>query len=323
MASALSYPILSLLIWHAPVGVACIQLSRKNHRLVQFWAWLTMIVGLVFGGIAYAHFDPSLSDMQFVERLPWLPNFNSDYALGADGLSITLVLLNLYITAIVVLYGCSRQKKHLVDYLTMFFLMEAFINGVFLATDALLYYVFWEAMLIPMYLCIGIWGSQDRSFAAMKFFLFTFVGSVLMLLAFIYMGALAQTFDIASFYKLTLSSTEQYWIFLAMFLAFAVKIPMCPIHSWLPAAHTEAPAGGSVILAAMMLKVGAYGLLRFNMPIAPQAAAYFAPYIIALSLLAVVFIGLVALVQEDMKRLIAYSSIAHMGFVTLGCFIIY
>lgn len=294
--------------------------SRINCRhiasgtvLISLWVFYGLTQQMVFsdGGI------------QLMESLPWIPYFNVRYMLGIDGLSWALVGLTLLINCIVIAGSYLVNYTRMRLYLALFLLMQSMVIGVFLAYDAILFYMFWEGMLIPMYLCIGVWGSSQRSYAAMKFFLYTFLGSVLMLVGFIYLGIQAQSFSFLQMASVPLSLFEQQWLFLALLAAFAVKIPMFPFHTWLPDAHTEAPASGSVILAALMLKVGAYGLIRVSMPILPDASAYFAPLMIGLSLIAIVYVGIVAFSQQDMKRLIAYSSVAHMGFVTLGLFLIY
>jgi NADH-quinone oxidoreductase subunit M len=255
--------------------------------------------------------------------VPWIATLKSDYYLGVDGISMPLILLTAFTTVLVVIAGWTVIEKRPSQYFAAFLIMEGLMVGVFAALDALLFYVFWEAMLIPMFIIIGVWGGARRVYATIKFFLYTFLGSVFMLVALVYMYLKAGSYEIAAFYALPLTLTEQALIFLAFFAAFAVKVPMFPVHTWLPDAHVEAPTGGSVILAAIMLKMGGYGFLRFSLPIAPDASRELDWLIIALSLIAVIYIGLVAIVQQDMKKLIAYSSISHMGFVTLGCFLAY
>jgi len=260
--------------------------------------------------------------MQFVERMPWIERFQIEYFLGVDGISVPLVLLTTLLTMVVVVAGWRVVQDRVAQYFAAFLVMEGLMIGVFCALDGILFYLFWEAMLIPMFLIIGVWGGPNRVYAAIKFFLYTLLGSLLMLVALLYLyRAAGGSFDLLVFHELPLSAGVQTLVFLAFFAAFAVKIPMVPVHTWLPDAHVEAPTGGSVILAAITLKMGAYGFLRIAMPIAPDAAHQIAPIIIGLSLLAVVYIALVALVQQDMKKLIAYSSISHMGFVTLGFFV--
>jgi len=321
----MTFPLLSFLIWLPVFAAAAVLLFGSDARanLVRWFSLSISILLLAASVCVYARFDPSLATMQFSESFNWIDILKVRYSLGVDGISMPLVVLASYTHLLVVLAAWQLIKNKVKQYYAVFFLIQAAINGVFCATDAVLYFVFWEAMLIPMYLCIGIWGSENRSYAAIKFFLYTFLGSTLLLISILYMGSLANDFSIASFYSLNLSLTEQLLIFFAFFLSFGVKVPMWPVHTWLPDAHTQAPAGGSVILAALMLKVGAYGFFRFCLPIVPDANMYMAPYMIALSLLAIVYIGAVALAQTDMKRLIAYSSVAHMGFVTLGLFVIY
>jgi NADH-quinone oxidoreductase subunit M len=283
--------------------------------------WLALAISLATLAIAvrlYGAFDGSTADFQLVERLPWIPPFHADYYLGVDGIAVPLILLTAFMTVPVVIMAWNSVSERVPQYLAAFLVMEGLMIGVFAAMDALLFYFFWEAMLIPMFLIIGIWGGPRRVYATIKFFLYTFLGSVFMLVALIYMVLQTQDWSIAAFQHLPLSLAEQRWIFLAFLAAFAVKVPMWPVHTWLPDAHVEAPTGGSVILAAIMLKMGGYGLLRFSLPIAPDAARELDGLVILLSLVAVVYIGFVALAQQDMKKLIAYSSIAHMGFVTLG-----
>ncbi|MER1963375.1 NADH-quinone oxidoreductase subunit M [Castellaniella sp. FW104-7G2B] len=270
----------------------------------------------------YTGFNPRTADMQFVENTPWIEAFNLNYHLGIDGISVWFVLRTAFITIIVVLAGWEVIKSRVAQYMAAFLILSGLMVGVFCALDGMLFYVFFEATLIPMYIIIGAWGGPNRVYAAFKFFLYTLLGSLLTLIAFIYLWHVSgQSFDIATWHQVRLSYTEQMFIFVALFAAFAVKIPMWPIHTWLPDAHVEAPTGGSIVLAAIMLKLGAYAFLRFSLPIAPDASHSLAGIMIALSLVAVIYIGLVAIVQDDMKKLVAYSSVAHMGFVTLGFFV--
>jgi NADH-quinone oxidoreductase subunit M len=269
----------------------------------------------------YTRFDFAYSGFQFEEGFRWIPSFNINYHLGVDGIAVPLILLTSFMTVIVVLASWASITKRVAQYMASFLIMSGLMIGVFSALDAMLYYMFWEAMLIPMFLVIGIWGGTNRVYATIKFFLYTLLGSLLMLVAFIYLYHQSNSFEIIDYYQLPLPMAAQVLIFLAFFMAFAVKIPMWPVHTWLPDAHVEAPTGGSVVLAATMLKLGAYSFLRFAMPIAPDAANYLSGFMITLSLIAIVYIAFVALVQRDMKKLIAYSSISHMGFVTLGFFI--
>jgi NADH-quinone oxidoreductase subunit M len=267
-------------------------------------------------------FDKAAHGMQFVEKAAWIERFNVNYALGVDGLSFWFVLLTAFITVIVVIAGWEVIEKRVAQYMGAFLILSGLMVGVFCATDGLLFYVFFEATLIPMFIIIGVWGGPNRVYAAFKFFLYTLLGSLLTLVAVLYLYFKSGgSFDILAWHKLPLPMNAQILIFLAFLMAFAVKVPMWPVHTWLPDAHVEAPTGGSVVLAAIMLKLGAYGFLRFSLPITPDASHYLAPFIITLSLIAVIYIGLVAMVQADMKKLVAYSSIAHMGFVTLGFFV--
>ncbi|MEW8428394.1 MAG: NADH-quinone oxidoreductase subunit M, partial [gamma proteobacterium symbiont of Ctena orbiculata] len=282
-------------------------------------AVLTFIVSLPL----WFAFDSTTSAMQFVERVPWIPSFDVEYYMGVDGISMPLIILTTFITPLVVIAGWEVIKYRPSQYMAAFLIMEGVVVGVFSALDAMLFYVYWEAMLIPMFLIIGVWGGPNRVYATIKFFLYTFFGSVFMLVALIYMYFQSGSFDILGYHTLKLDLTEQILIFIAFLLAFAVKVPMWPVHTWLPDAHVEAPTGGSVILAAIMLKIGGYGFLRFSLPITPDASHTLDWLIIGMSLIAVVYIGFVALIQQDMKKLIAYSSIAHMGFVTLGFFIVF
>ena len=316
--------LLSVLIW-LPIaaGVGVLLLGERNIVAGRWVSLVTTIATLLISLPLIANFNTTTADLQFLESVPWIPRFHANYALGVDGISLPLVVLTAFITIFVVIAGWTVIEKRAAQYFAAFLIMEGLMIGVFSATDALLFYFFWEAMLIPMFLIIGIWGGPRRVYATLKFFLYTFLGSVFMLAALIYMYVKAGDYSIASFQTLPLTLVEQRWIFVAFLMAFAVKVPMWPVHTWLPDAHVEAPTGGSVILAAIMLKMGGYGFLRFSLPIAPDASRELDMLLISLSLIAVIYIGFVAIVQQDMKKLIAYSSIAHMGFVTLGAFLVY
>ena len=316
--------LLSVLIW-LPIaaGVGVLLLGERNIVAGRWLSLVTTIATLLISLPLIANFSTTTADLQFLENVPWIPRFHANYALGVDGISLPLVVLTAFITIFVVIAGWTVIEKRAAQYFAAFLIMEGLMIGVFSATDALLFYFFWEAMLIPMFLIIGIWGGPRRVYATLKFFLYTFLGSVFMLAALIYMYVKAGDYSIASFQTLPLTLVEQRWIFVAFLMAFAVKVPMWPVHTWLPDAHVEAPTGGSVILAAIMLKMGGYGFLRFSLPIAPDASRELDMLLISLSLIAVIYIGFVAIVQQDMKKLIAYSSIAHMGFVTLGAFLVY
>ncbi|MBS4096240.1 MAG: NADH-quinone oxidoreductase subunit M [Sulfuricella sp.] len=315
--------LLSWVIW-LPIlaGVAVLATgSDRNAPLARMIALVGSIAGFLVSIPLYTGFNTGTAEMQFVEMAAWVPAFKINYHLGVDGISVLFILLTSFTTVLVVLAGWKVIQKRVAQYMAAFLMMSGVMNGVFAALDAILFYVFWEAMLIPMFLIIGIWGGQNRVYAAIKFFLYTLIGSLLMLVALIYLYGKSGGFEILEWHKLPLSLNEQVLLFIAFFTAFAVKVPMWPVHTWLPDAHVEAPTGGSVVLAAIMLKVGAYGFLRFSLPIAPDGSHAMSGFMITLSLVAVVYIGLVALVQADMKKLIAYSSISHMGFVTLGFFI--
>jgi NADH-quinone oxidoreductase subunit M len=318
------HALLSVLIW-LPIaaGVAVLLLGERNIVLGRWLALAASLATLALAVPLWSHFDTTTAALQFPEKLAWIPRFQAYYALGVDGISLPLIVLTAFMTVPVVIAGWTVITTRPAQYYAAFLIMEGLMIGVFSATDALLFYFFWEAMLIPMFLIIGIWGGPRRVYATIKFFLYTFLGSVFMLAALIYMYVKAGNYAIATFQALPLSLIEQRWIFVAFLLAFAVKVPMWPVHTWLPDAHVEAPTGGSVILAAIMLKMGGYGFLRFSLPVTPDASRELDLLVIALSLIAVIYIGYVALVQQDMKKLIAYSSISHMGFVTLGAFVMY
>ena len=316
--------LLSLTIWVPIVaGILTLLLSGEHQKIAARWtALIGSLLGLLFSIPLWSGFDNTTAAMQFREIAPWITRFNINYALGVDGLSMLFILLNSFITVLVVIAGWEVIKEKVSQYFAAFLIMSGLINGVFAATDAILFYLFFEAMLIPMFLIIGVWGGPRRVYAAVKFFLYTLLGSLLMLAAFIYLYNVTNgSFNILDFHKVPVSLDVQKLLFIAFFASFAVKVPMWPVHTWLPDAHVEAPTGGSVVLAAITLKIGAYGFLRFILPITPDASHAFAGFVIALSLIAVIYIGLVALAQTDMKKLVAYSSISHMGFVTLGFFI--
>ena len=318
-------PYLSLSIWVPIVaGLVVLAVGRDTERAAAPTRWIAL-VGAIAGFLVtvplYTRFDTSTSVMQFVELAEWIPRFDINYHLGVDGISVLFILLNSFVTVLVVWSAWEVIQTRVAQYMAAFLIQSGLINGVFGALDGILFYVFFEAMLIPMYLIIGVWGGPNRVYAAIKFFLYTLLGSLLMLVALIYLYGVSDTFSIVEWYDVPLALKTQVLLFVAFFMAFSVKVPMWPVHTWLPDAHVEAPTGGSVVLAAITLKIGAYGFVRFILPILPDASRYLSTFVITLSLIAVVYIGFVALAQADMKKLIAYSSISHMGFVTLGFFL--
>jgi len=320
----LGFNLLNLAIW-IPIfaGAAVLATgSDRNAGTARVIALVGAVLGFVVTLPLYAQFDPQASGFQFTTLRPWIETFNVNYHLGIDGVSLLLILLNSFTTVLVVIAGWEVIRERVAQYLAAFLILSGFMNGVFCALDALLFYVFFEATLIPMFVIIGVWGGPNRVYAAFKFFLYTLAGSLLSLVALIYLYNVSDgSFSLLDYYRLPLALVPQVLIFIAFMTSFAVKVPMWPVHTWLPDAHVEAPTGGSVVLAAIMLKLGGYGFIRLSLPIVPDASQALAGFVIALSLVAVVYIGLVALVQADLKKLIAYSSISHMGFVTLGLFI--
>ncbi len=317
-------PVLSVVIW-LPIIFGILVLATGNDRnapLARIIALVGALLGFLVAIPLYTGFDKMTSAMQFVEMRDWITRYNIHYHLGVDGISMLFILLNSFFTPLVVIAGWKVIEKRVAQYMAAFLIMSGLVNGVFASLDAVLFYVFWEAMLIPMFIIIGVWGGPNRVYAAVKFFLYTLLGSLLMLVALLYLYFQSGgSFEILDYHQMAIPMAAQILVFIAFFAAFSVKVPMFPVHTWLPDAHVEAPTGGSVVLAAIMLKVGAYGFIRFSLPITPDASHKLAGVMIALSLIAVVYIGLVALAQSDMKKLVAYSSISHMGFVTLGFFI--
>ncbi len=317
-------PLLSLAIW-LPIAGGLLVLATGSDRKAGWARWIALVAavaGFLVTLPLYTGFDRSTSDMQFIELLPWIPRFNINYQLGVDGISVLFILLNSFITPLVVVAGWRVIHEKVAQYMAAFLIMSGLMNGIFAALDGILFYVFFEASLIPMYIIIGIWGGPNRVYAAFKFFLYTMLGSLLMLVALIWLFFQSGfSFNILDWHELHIPLTAQIYLFLAFLAAFSVKVPMWPVHTWLPDAHVEAPTGGSVVLAAIMLKLGAYGFLRFSLPIAPDASRELAWLMIALSLIAICYIYFVALIQADMKKLVAYSSVTHMGFVTLGFFL--
>ena len=317
-----SFPLLSLLVW-LPIlgGVACLLLGNTRAQAARWVALAFAGATLAASVLLFTGFDYGTAGMQFVERHAWIPTYDIRYDLGADGISVALIGLTTLTTLLVLIGAWTPIKTRVSQYVASMLILEGVMIGVFAALDAMLFYVFFEAMLIPMFILIGVWGGPRRVYASLKFFLYTFLGSVFMLVGLVYLYLKGGSWALVDMYALPLTMQEQTWLFFAFLVSFAVKVPMFPVHTWLPDAHVEAPTGGSVILAAIMLKIGGYGFLRFSLPITPDAGHAFAWLIIALSLVAIIYISLVALVQDDMKKLIAYSSVAHMGFVTMGIFI--
>ncbi len=316
--------LLSILIWLPMIGgLLLLPFGQGRSQLVKISALLLSTLTFGLSIPLWTHFERGTAALQFVENTLWVDALNIYYHLGVDGIALPLVILTTFITVLIVLAGWQVIQKNIHQYMAAFLILEGMMIGVFTAQDAMMFYIFFEAMLIPMFVIIGIWGGPNRVYATIKFFLYTFLGSVFMLIGLIYLYMKADSWNLTELANLPLNITEQTWLFFAFLAAFAVKIPMFPVHTWLPDAHVEAPTGGSVVLAAIMLKIGGYGFLRFSLPITPDASGEFTWLLVTLSLIAVVYIGLVAMVQKDMKKLIAYSSISHMGFVTLGLFLVF
>jgi len=317
-----AFPLLSLLVWLPMLGgLLCLLAGNNRPQLARWIALGTALLTLALSIPLLTGFDFTTAGMQFVEQRAWIPAYDIRYHLGVDGISVPLIALTTLTTVLVLIGAWSVIEKRASQYVASFLILEGLMIGIFVALDAMLFYVFFEAMLIPMFIIIGVWGGPRRVYASLKFFLYTFLGSVFMLVGLIYLYLKGGSWQLADMYALPLTMHEQTWLFFAFLISFAVKVPMFPVHTWLPDAHVEAPTGGSVILAAIMLKIGGYGFLRFSLPILPDAGQQWAWLVIALSLIAIIYVALVALVQDDMKKLIAYSSVAHMGFVTLGTFI--
>ena len=323
-SSAVGFPLLSLLTWLPLVGAAIIMLVRGDEEVVasnaRWTALWTSLIVFIFSLVLWFRFDPSQAGYQFTESATWLPEFGVGYRMGVDGISVLFVLLSTVLIPVCILASWDSIRTRVREYMIAFLILETMMVGMFCASDFVLFYVFFEGVLIPMFLIIGVWGGPRRVYASFKFFLYTLAGSVLMLLALLAMWYRAGTTDLAVLQHTSFAPHLQFWLFLAFLASFAVKVPMWPVHTWLPDAHVEAPTAGSVILAGVLLKMGAYGFLRFSVPMLPQASAYFAPLMFALGVIAVVYTSLVALAQSDMKKLIAYSSVAHMGVVVIGIF---
>ena len=318
-------PLLSILIWLPILGAIPVALlnSERCVNQARVLALIIALISFLFCIFLYFSFDVACANIQFTERINWIPALKINYDLGVDGISMPLVVLTCFTTLLVILASWTMVKKQVGHYLSAFLVMQGAVVGVFSSLSAMLFYFFWEAMLIPMYISIGIWGMEKRSYAAIKFLLYTFFGSALLLVTLLYLRVQSGSFYIPDYYRLHMPMTVQTLIFFGFFLAFAIKVPMWPVHTWLPDMHTEAPAGGSVVLTALMLKLGGYGFLRFSLPIVPDASRHLDWLMISLSLIAIVYIGFIAIAQTDMKKLIAYSSVSHMGFVTLGTFMVF